>query len=79
MKSVSSNNNTRQLQNGDLLPHPRQNHKSKIEWKNSILSAKQNRIEKKTITDTAQTGSSGTIHGSTMLPPKDPYLNLQFS
>ena len=49
--------------------------------KSSIFSAKQKRIEKKTINDTstAQTGSSGANPCSTALPPSDPYMTNRFS
>ena len=46
-----------------------------------IFSAKQKRVEKKTINDTrtAQMGSSGATTCSTMLPPSDPYMTNRFS
>ena len=49
--------------------------------KSSIFSAKQRRIEKKTINDTstAQTGSPGANPRSTAPPPSDPYMTNRFS
>ena len=46
----------------------------------SIFSAKQKRIEKKTINDTstAQRGSSGATPCSTTPPPSDPYMTNRF-
>ena len=49
--------------------------------KSSIFSAKQRRIEQKTINDTstAQTGSPGANPRSTAQPPSDPYMTNRFS
>ena len=49
--------------------------------KSLIFSAKQKRIEKKTINDTspAQTGSLGANPCSTTRPPSDPFMTNRFS